>query len=127
MKEVSKLFTQTGLLPLRASKKGKVTLLLHLSSAMQATRALIHLSHLLHMLAPLTWDFTLILMVISDSKVPLLQHLLHLLQSSQGLAWQMRSRPPSLVIQILVWQVALMHLFKILLCYHSLTHPSTLD
>jgi hypothetical protein len=43
----------------------------------------------------------------------------------QGLAWQMRSRPPSSVIQILVWQVALTHLFKILPCHHSLTHPST--
>jgi hypothetical protein len=81
------LFNQIGLLPFWAPKKGRATLLLQLSSTMQAMRALIHLSHLLTMLAPLTWDFILSLVVILDSKVTLLQHLVHLLQSSQGLAW----------------------------------------
>jgi hypothetical protein len=37
----------------------------------------------------------------------------------------MRLRTPSLVIQITVWWVSFMLLFKILLCHHSLTHPST--
>jgi hypothetical protein len=56
------------------------------------------------------------------SKVPHLMHLLlHLLQSSQDLAWLV-----SLVIQILVWLVVFTRLFIIVLCYHSLTHPCTL-
>jgi hypothetical protein len=43
-----------------------------LSSVMQVMKALIHLSHLLPMLAHLTWGFTLSLVVILDNKVPLL-------------------------------------------------------
>jgi hypothetical protein len=52
-----------------------------LSSVMQAMKALIHLGRLLTVLAPLTWDFTLNLVKILDSKVHPLQHhhLLHFL------------------------------------------------
>jgi hypothetical protein len=99
-----------------------------LSSAIQAMKALIHLSRLLPMLAHLTWGFTLILVVILDSEVPLLQHhLLLLLQSRRGLVWWMRSQSPFLVIQTPVWPVAPLHLFIILLHHHSLTHPCTPD
>jgi hypothetical protein len=46
------------------------------------------LIHLLPTLAPLTWGLTLSLVVTLISKVPHLMHLLlHLLQSSQDLAW----------------------------------------
>jgi hypothetical protein len=85
-----------------------------LSSAMQAMKALIHLNRLFPMLAHLTWGFTLSLVVILDSKVALLQHHL-LLQSSRGVVWRMRSRPPFLVIQTPVWPVAPLHLYIILL------------
>jgi hypothetical protein len=51
--------------------------------------------------------------------------LLHLLQSSQDLAWQMSSLLVSLVIQIQVWLVVPSSLFIIILCHHSLTHLFT--
>jgi hypothetical protein len=38
----------------------------------------------------------------------------------------MRSRLAFLVIQIQVWLVVPMHIYFILLCHHSLTHPCTL-
>jgi hypothetical protein len=125
-KKSSKLSIPAGLLPLRAQKKGRAAHPHHLSSAMQAMKPLIHRSHLVHLLALLTWGLTLSLMVFLDSMLHLLQHhhlLLLLLQSSQEQAWQMSSRLVSLVIQISVWLVA--PLLLILLCHHSLTHPST--
>jgi hypothetical protein len=124
MKEVKKaLYPNKTPSPLGSGERESNPLHL-LSSAMQAMKALIHLSHLLPMLADLTWGFTPSLVVPLDSKVHPLHHhhlLLLLLESSQGLVWQMRSQPPSLVIQIPVWQVALLNLFIILLCHHSLT------
>jgi hypothetical protein len=124
-KEVKKALYPNRTPSPRALKKGRATLLYHLSNAMQAMKTLILLSLLLLMLAPLTWSVALCLVMILDSKVhPLQHHHLLLFQSSQDLAWQMRLQPPSLVIQILVWLVV--HtLFIILLCHLSLTHPYT--
>jgi hypothetical protein len=70
-----------------------------------------------HMRLTLSLEMTLV------SKVP---HLMHLLQSSQDLAWQMSSPLASLEIQILVWLVVPTCLFIIVLCHHSLTHPCRL-
>jgi hypothetical protein len=123
-----KHYIQTRLLPLRALRKERVTLLLHLSKDMLTMRTLIHRIHLLPMLAPLTWGLTLSLVVTLVSKVPYLMHLLlHLLQSSQDLSWQMSSSLVSLMIQISVWLVVPTRLFIIVLYHHSLTHPCTLD
>jgi hypothetical protein len=119
-----KHYIQTRLLPLRAPRKERATLLLHLSKDIPTMRTLIPHIHLLPTLAPLTWGLTLSLVVTLVSKVPHLMHLiLHLLQSSQDLAWQMSSLLVSLVIQILVWLVVPTRLFIIVLCHHSLTHP----
>jgi hypothetical protein len=119
---------QTRLLLLRAPRKERATLLLHLSKDMPTMRTLIPRIHLLPTLAPLTWGLTLSLVVTLVSKVPHLMHLLlHLLQSSQDLAWQMSSPLVSSVIQIPVWLVVPTRLFIIVLCHHSLTHTSTPD
>jgi hypothetical protein len=76
-----KHYIQTRLLPLRAPRKERATLLLHLSKDMPTMRTLIPRIHLLPMLAPLTWGLTLSLVVTLVSKVPHLMHfLLHLLQ-----------------------------------------------
>jgi hypothetical protein len=123
MKEVKKALYPNKTPPLGSEERESNPLHL-LSSAMQAMKALIHLNRLFPMLAHLTWGFTLSLVVILDSKVALLQHHL-LLQSSRGVVWRMRSRPPFLVIQTPVWPVAPLHLYIILLCHHSLTHPCT--
>jgi hypothetical protein len=121
-----KHYIQTSLLPLRAPRKERATLLLHLSKDMPTMRTLIPHIHLLPTLAPLTWGFTLNLVVTLVSKVPHLMYLLlHLLQGSQDLAWKMSLLLVSLVIQILVWLVVPISLFIIVLCYHSLTHPYT--
>jgi hypothetical protein len=119
-----KHYIQTRLLPLRAPRKERATLLLHLSKDMPTMKTLIPRIHLLPTLAPLTWGLTLNLVVTLVSKVP---HLMHLLQSSQDLAWQMSSLVVSLVIQIPVWLVVPTSLFIIVLCHHSLTHPCTPD
>jgi hypothetical protein len=122
-----KHYIQIRLLPLRAPRKERATLLLHLSNDMPTMRTLIPRIHLLHALAPLAWGLTLSLVVTLVSKVPHLMHLLvHLLQSSQDLPWQMSSLLVSLVIQILVWLVVPTRLFILVLCHHSLTHPCTL-
>jgi hypothetical protein len=121
-----KHYIQTRLLPLRASRKERATLLLHLRKDMPTMRTLIPRIHLLPTLAPLTWGLTHSLVVTLVSKVPHLMHLLLHLQSSQDLAWQMSSPLVSLVIQILVWLVVPTHIFIIVLCHHSLTHPCTL-
>jgi hypothetical protein len=98
MKEVKKaLYPNKTPSPL-GSKERESNPLHLLSNTMQDMKALIHLSCLLPMLAHLTWGFTLSLVVILDSKVPLLQHHLLLLQSSRGLVWRMRSQPPFLLI-----------------------------
>jgi hypothetical protein len=89
---------------------------------MPTVRTLIPRIYLLPTLAPLIWGLTLGLVVTLVNKVP---HLMHLLQSSQYLAWQMSSLLVSLVIQIPVWLVVPTSLFIIVLCHHSLTHPST--
>jgi hypothetical protein len=121
-----KHYIQTRLLPLRAPRKERATLLLYLSKDMPTMRTLIPRIHLLPMLAPLTWSLTLSLVVTLVSKVPHLMHLLlHLLQSSQDLAWQMSSPLVSLVIQIPVWLAVPTRLYIIVLCHHSLTHPCT--
>jgi hypothetical protein len=117
-----KHYIQTRLLLLWAPRKERATLLLHLSKDMLIMRTLIPRIHLLPMLAPLTWDLALSLVVTLVSKVP---HLMHLLQSSQDLAWQMSSLLVSLVIQISVWLVVPTRLFIIILCHHFLTHPCT--
>jgi hypothetical protein len=122
-----KHYIQTRLLPLRAPRNERATLLFHLSKDMATMRTLIPHIHLLPTLAPLTWGLTLSLVVTLVSKVPHLMHLLlHRLQSSQDLAWQMSSLLVSLVIQISVWLVVPTHLFILVLCHHSLTHPCTL-
>jgi hypothetical protein len=121
-----KHYIQTRLLPLQAPRKERATLLLHLSKNIPTIRTLIPRIHLLFMLAPLTWGLTLSLVVTLVIKVPHLMHLLlHLLQSSQDLVWQMSSLLVSLVIQIPVWLVVFTSLFIIVLCHHSLTHPCT--
>jgi hypothetical protein len=67
---------------------------------------------------------TLSLVATLVSKVtPLMHLLLHLLLSSQDLAWQMRSLLVSLVPHTPVWLVVPTRLFIILICYHSLTPP----
>jgi hypothetical protein len=119
-----KHYIQTRLLPLRALRKERVTLLLHLSKDIPTMRTLITRIHLLPTLAPLTWGLTPSLVVNLVSKVPHLMHLL--LQSSQDLAWQMSSLQVSLVIQILVWLVVPTRLFILVLRHQSLTHPCTL-
>jgi hypothetical protein len=122
-----KHYIQTKLIPLRALRKERAILLLHLSKDISTMRTLISCIHLLPTLAPLTWGLTLSLVATLVSKVPYLMHLiLHLLQSSQDLAWQMSSLLVSLVIQIPVWLVVPTHLFIIVLCHHSLTHPCSL-
>jgi hypothetical protein len=119
-------YIERRLLPLRAPRKERATLLLHLSKDMPTMRTLIPYIHLLPMLAPLTCDLTLSLVVTFVSRVPHLMHLLlHLLQSSQDLAWQMSSLLVSLVFQISVWLVVLTRLSIIVLCHHFLTHPCT--
>jgi hypothetical protein len=95
MKEVKKTLYPHKTPP-PSSKERENNPLHLLSGAMQAMKALIHLSCLLPMLAHLTWGFTLSLVLILDRKVPLLQHHLLLLQSSRGLVWQMRTQPPFL-------------------------------
>jgi hypothetical protein len=117
-----KHYIQTRLLPLQAPRKERATLLLHLSKDMPTMRTLIPRIHLLPMLAPLTWGLTLSLVITLVSKVP---NLMHLLQSSQYLAWQMSLSLVSLVIQILVLLVVPTRLFIIVLCHHSLTHLCT--
>jgi hypothetical protein len=115
-----KHYIQTRLLPLRAPRKERSTLLLDLSKDMPTMRTLIPT------LAPLTWGLNLSLVVTLVSKVPHLMHLLlHPLQSSQGLAWQMSTLVVSLMIQIVVWLVVPTRLFNLVLCHHSLTHPCT--
>jgi hypothetical protein len=119
-----KHYIQTRLLPLRALRKERATLLLYLSKDMSTMRTLIPRIHLLPTLAPLTWGLTLSLVVTLVSKVPQLMHLLlHLLQSSQDLSWQMSSLLVSLVIQIPVWLVVPTRFFIIVLYHLSLTHP----
>jgi hypothetical protein len=126
MKEVKIALYQTRLLPLRASRKERATLLLHLSKDKKIMRTLIPCIHLLPMLAPLTWGLTLSLVATLVSKVPLLMHLLlHLLQSSRDLAWPIKSQLISLVPHTPVWLVVPTRLFIILLCHHSLTPPYT--
>jgi hypothetical protein len=78
MKEVKKALYPNKTPP-PGSKERESNHLHLLSSAIQAMKALINLSRLLPMLAHLTWGFTLSLVVILDSKVPLLQHHLILL------------------------------------------------
>jgi hypothetical protein len=122
-----KHYIQIKLLPLRALRKERATLLLHLSKDMPTMRTLIPRIHLLPTLAPLTWGLTLSLVVTLISKIPHLMHLLlHVLQSSQDLARQMSSFLISLVIQIPVWLVVPTHLFIIVISHHSLTGPCTL-
>jgi hypothetical protein len=125
MKGSRKHSIQTRLLPLQALKKERATLLHHSSKDMPTM--MIPRILLLPMLAPLTWGLSLRLVVTLVRMVTLLMLLVHLLQSSQGLAWQMRSRLAFLVIQIQVWLVVPMHIYFILLCHHSLTHPCTPD
>jgi hypothetical protein len=119
---LKKHYIQTRLFPFQAPRKERATLLLHLSKDMPTMRTLIPRIHLLPTLAPLTWGLTLSLVVTLVSKVP---HLMHLLQGSQDLAWQMSSPLVSLVIQIPAWLVVPTRLFIIVLCHHSLTHPYT--
>jgi hypothetical protein len=71
MKEVKKALYPNKTPP-PGSKERESNPLLLLRTAMQAMKALIHLSRLLPMLAHLTWSFTLSLIVILDSKIPLL-------------------------------------------------------
>jgi hypothetical protein len=52
-----KHYIQTRLLPLRAPRKERATLVLHLSKDMPTMRTLIPRIHLLPTLAPLTWGF----------------------------------------------------------------------
>jgi hypothetical protein len=121
-----KHYIQIRLLPFRAPRKERATILLHLSKDMSTMRTLTPRIHLLPALAPLTWGLTLSLVVTLVSNAPHLMHLLlYLLQSSQDLAWQMSSLLVSLVIQIPVWLVVPTSLFILVLCHHSLTHPCT--
>jgi hypothetical protein len=88
MNEVKKHYIQPRLLPLWAPRKERATLQLLLSKDMSTIRTLIPHIHLLPTLTPLPWGLTLSLVVTLVSKVPHLMHLLlHLLQSSQDLAW----------------------------------------
>jgi hypothetical protein len=118
-----KHYIQTRLFSVRAPRKERATLLLHLSKDMPTMKTLIPRIHLLPTLALLTWGLTLSLVVTLVSKVPHLMHLL--LQSSQDLPWQMSLLLVSLVIQISIWLVVPTRLFILVLCHHSLTHPCT--
>jgi hypothetical protein len=123
MNEVKKALYLNKTLPLWALRNERAIILLHLSKDMPTMRTLIPRIHLLPTLAPLTWGLTLSLVVTLVGKVPHLMH--HLLQSSQDLAWQTSSLLVSLVIQISVCLVVPTHLFILVLCHHSLTHPCT--